>query len=291
MTTMRTYRGTILEGPENFKAWMRDLKMNFEKRGLWTHLQDDYPPPEDPLKADLDDPAWERVFVRWSKWRDQENKARPLICGSISEDIRKFGLETAHDILGDLIKQFEKAPIDKFSLYQCWHGLQWDGTKLQKFLKEWDSALTNCLDAGIQISEDVKIFTFINLVKNCGIPMYAVWALTTLRGGKLSQLAEVTVDLLNFWSRFKLDEIEQAEWKDKCEVCGIKGHTPSKCWNLHPELDPQRFRPKQKLVSAFKEKMQIESEDDEKAPEVEEPYDFDYWNEFPSKMDYYLSLR
>ncbi|KAL1393835.1 hypothetical protein HDK64DRAFT_261158 [Phyllosticta capitalensis] len=261
------YNNVKLEGLGTFRLWKRMLEFNLQIRDLWEHVNDDKPPPERPTQI-LSDPE---AFNRWIDWRVKEIKAQNMIRLSVSNEIlgRNYG-DTAHALFKNLIKHYENLPVNKYALFQKWRGLQWDGTRYQEFLHEWHCALRCCVDSGIPISEEVKVLTFVDMVSRCGSSQYETWATVKIVNGlgqEVPELHRVTNEVYWLWERNRSRRLELEEQKKKCGVCGTRGHTPSSCWHLHPEIGPPRFHPKRELVSSFKKRMEIDDEDDQKDDE------------------------
>ncbi|KAK8197268.1 uncharacterized protein BKA78DRAFT_349785 [Phyllosticta capitalensis] len=270
---MRKYYGEKLAGSGNFRTWKRKLENKLSAYGLLEHVKSNKGPLDlrDPSLDDTEDLNW---IIDWGT---MENRAKNMIRRSLS--ITAYEGEystTAHGLFNSIVEHYEKIPVNKYVLLQRWQGLQWDGTGLSKFLREWYTALANCIDGGIPIAEEVKVLTFVNMVCNCGNTTYETWARVKIAFNdekELQELSEVTRELHSQWCSDRGRRLELEEDKDKCGVCSIKGHTPSSCWHLHPELGPRRFRPRKGLVRAFKERIGIEDEDDGKDPEDQKEHE------------------
>ncbi|KAK7542724.1 uncharacterized protein J3D65DRAFT_614748 [Phyllosticta citribraziliensis] len=161
---MSDYKWPKLESPYDFKAWMRGLKTSLMLEGFWEHVHDD-----------------SKVIENDNAWLAKDCEAKILICASLANWYMAveagFETENAHTMYNNLVEKFNIVnKVSKYRLYQSWIGLQWDGTYLEDFLAKWIMAVMDCRDAGIEISNEVEVLTFVAMVAKCGNETFEQWA-------------------------------------------------------------------------------------------------------------------
>ncbi|KAK7623362.1 hypothetical protein IWX50DRAFT_691183 [Phyllosticta citricarpa] len=269
---MPKYNGEKLEDSHNFKSWQHSLKQFLEFERLWEHVQDGTPAPE-PATGSVDefDHEAHRRYANW-KVKVKDYKAKSIVRKSLAHEWMaiKAGLETetAHTMFNNLVRDYhEKAEVNKYSVYQSWHELQWDGTYFDDFSIKWRRAVTTCRNMGIAISNEVEVLTFVSMVANCRNSHFEDWARQKIihgRGQETPDIFNVMGDLRFRWKDLLDVRRRREEVKKNCGVCGMIGHTPSCCWHLEPDLRPKKFRQNKKLARAYKERMEMSLEDEEK---------------------------
>ncbi|KAK7542723.1 uncharacterized protein J3D65DRAFT_600441 [Phyllosticta citribraziliensis] len=174
------------------------------------------------------------------------------------------GSASAWTIMSDLQKRYTRLnhAETQYIVHQRWHTIKWDGDYIGFFISKWSAALTDCLDAGIEISEDTKFFTLMSAIDVQEKKVFKNWvrltlAETQIKGYKtLGVYFRELIDTCTFESEIRMAQVEgdpKMITKRRCGVCGVTGHVSRGCWHLLPEIAPKelKFEPDKRLVQEF----------------------------------------
>lgn len=257
---------TKLKGAENYKVWAIQLDSLIKGHSLQRYVEGTRAKPAGRLTNETQEAFEDRQDV----WSQKDNQARSLIIQSCVSSVI-LALEpfkTSQEAWSYLQTKYAPQGLaHKYTKWGEWIGLTFDGRDLENFCTKYTTALTACKESDLAIDNEIALYQFIRLIS----PYFDGFASNQRQklrektdSSKLPSLDQLIADLLDehlaqrdsYQANFARNRGGKSDGRPStgtgnnggtkryCKECKTTTHNTDKCFELHPELRPDRWKSK-----------------------------------------------